>query len=53
MTAEARVAGPGRPRPARRVEYEPVPTICDACGTDLTRSNCPENCPNRTPEETR
>ncbi|MEU8334753.1 hypothetical protein [Micromonospora tulbaghiae] len=35
----------GRPR-RRPVVLEPVPTVCEACGTDLdTSPNCPANCP--------
>lgn len=51
MTAGEQVAGvatTGRPRTTRPVDYEPVPTVCPICGTDLnTTQSCPLNCPTR------
>lgn len=51
MTPEEQVAGVatyGRPRATRPVEYEPTPTVCPVCLTDLAvTQSCPQNCPTR------
>ncbi|MFG2046075.1 hypothetical protein ACGFIW_01425 [Micromonospora sp. NPDC048935] len=39
------MAGDGRPRTTRQVDYEPAPTVCPVCLTDLnTTQSCPLNC---------
>ncbi|MEV1315430.1 hypothetical protein AB0J14_05015 [Micromonospora arborensis] len=51
MTAGEQVAAvvtDGRPRTTQQVEYEPAPTVCPVCSTDLnTTQSCPQNCPTR------
>ncbi len=48
MTAgeqNAGVATNGRPRTTDRIDYEPAPTVCPVCLTDLnTTQSCPQNC---------